>query len=197
MNRSTCLQPPIPTPQTAQQPLTMPTLSTNYLLPAILLNPAFILHLFNTFVSHLIPPPPTISHSPHPFMESLGPLPGAKSCFDVHADDNLCWRYTMVMVCLQVLAFGRVSDNRMRRKRAKAERLERERIAGEKTSTIGKTWAGPQVSSESASNHEFVNENGFLNAELKAEVEHREDIKDNGVESEESLTETSEEEMII
>jgi hypothetical protein len=108
----------------------MPTLSTTYLIPAILLNPAFILHLINTFVSHLVPPSPAVtSHSPHPFMESIGPLPGSTPYWDMHADDALCWRYTAVMVVVQVLAFGRVQDNRVaRRERRAAVKAERERM---------------------------------------------------------------------
>ncbi|KAF4632214.1 hypothetical protein G7Y89_g5917 [Cudoniella acicularis] len=110
----------------------MPSFSSTYLLPAIILNPAFILHLINTFVSHWVPPPPTVSHSPHPFMESLGPVPGSILYLDMHADEQLCWGYTVVMVIIQVLAFGRVSDNRVRRKSAKAAKIEREKIRREK-----------------------------------------------------------------
>lgn len=109
------------------QPLTlagseteMPSLSSTYLVPAILLNPAFILHLINTFISHVIPPVPTVSVSPHPFMESLGPVPASKPYMDMHADDQLCWSYTAIMVFIQLLVFGRVQDNRVRRKSARA-----------------------------------------------------------------------------
>jgi len=110
----------------------MPALSTTYLIPAILLNPAFILHLINTFASHLLPPsPPVASHSPHPFMESIGPVPGSTPYWDVHADDALCWRYTAIMVLVQVFAFGRVSDNRVARRERKAAAKERRRLESE------------------------------------------------------------------
>ena len=112
----------------------MPNLSTSYLLPAVLLNPAFILHLINTYVSHMWPPPLTISHSPHPIMESLGPLPGSDPFLDMHADDKLCWRYTIVMVIVQLFSFIRISDNRGRRRSAReAAKLERERVRKEKS----------------------------------------------------------------
>ena len=108
------------------------SLSSSYLIPAILLNPAFVLHLINTFVSHMVPPPHIVSTSPHPVFETLGPLPGSKPYLDMHADDQLCWGYTAVMVFVQVLAFGRVQDNRVQRKTAKAAKLERERVRKEK-----------------------------------------------------------------
>lgn len=108
------------------------SLSSSYLIPAILLNPAFILHLINTFVSHMVPPPHIVSNSPHPVFETLGPLPGSKPYLDMHADDQLCWGYTAVMVFVQVLVFGRVQDNRVQRKRAKAAKIEREKIRKEK-----------------------------------------------------------------
>lgn len=111
----------------------MTFLSTTYLLPGILLNPAFVLHLMNTFISHLLPPPPAISTSPHPVFESLGPLPGSQWAFDVHEDDALCWRYTAFMVILQMWVFGRVSGNRISMKDAKAVRMERERVRRERS----------------------------------------------------------------
>lgn len=103
--------------------------STTYLLPAILLNPAFILHLINTFVSHVVPPtPPVISQSPHPFVERIGPLPGSTPYWDMRTDDRLCWQYTAVMVVVQLVAFGRVQDNRVRRRTVRTEnREEKER----------------------------------------------------------------------
>ncbi|KAG9237775.1 hypothetical protein BJ875DRAFT_369284 [Amylocarpus encephaloides] len=103
----------------------MPSISSSYLIPAIVLNPAFILHLINTFVSHCVPPPPTASRSLHPTFEKLGPLPGSTPYLDMHADDQLCWGYTVVMVIVQVLAFGRVQDNRSAKKSAKAAKIER------------------------------------------------------------------------
>ncbi|KAG9243375.1 hypothetical protein BJ878DRAFT_120662 [Calycina marina] len=104
-------------------------LSSSYLIPAILLNPAFILHIINTFVSHMTPPANPVSYSPFPFFESLGPVPGSKPFFDVHNNDQLCWGYTAVMVFVQALVFGKVQDNRIQRKAARVARTEREKMS--------------------------------------------------------------------
>lgn len=115
----------------------MPSLSSTYLLPAILLNPAFILHLINTFVSHIIPPVPDIpSVSPHPTFETLGPVPGATPYMDMHADDQLCWRYTAIMVFVQLLAFGRIQDNRVQIKAKRAAKVEKEKAFKEKIAML-------------------------------------------------------------
>ncbi|KAM0138969.1 hypothetical protein ACHAO1_003301 [Botrytis cinerea] len=114
----------------------MTFLSTTYLIPGILLNPAFVLHLINTFISHLVPPPSRMSASPHPIFESLGPLPGSQWALDMHEDDALCWRYTAVMVVIQMWIFGRVSGNRISMKDAKAVRIERERARRERSAII-------------------------------------------------------------
>ncbi|KAH7354920.1 hypothetical protein BKA65DRAFT_231006 [Rhexocercosporidium sp. MPI-PUGE-AT-0058] len=183
----------------------MPTLSTTYLLPAILLNPAFVLHLFNTFISHMMPPPPSVSHSPHPFMESIGPVRNAPPYLDMHADEQLCWGYTAVMVLVQVLAFGRVSDNRVRRKSAKAAKLERERIRKEK---LEKTVEERKIAALKINGHvngtldgtcdvpaEQKLSNGVANGGPTKEDSSNERRKDSS-DSDETLTETSEEEMI-
>ena len=185
----------------------MPNLSTSYLVPAVLLNPAFILHLINTYVSHMWPPPLTISHSPHPFMESLGPLPGSDPFLDMHADDQLCWRYTIVMVIVQLFSFIRISDNRVRRRSAReAAKLERERIRKEKAeqkeqmkmhvpskvSGIGSYLDGSCELPEERYTIGTVHggENGVVKV---GEPDER--MMDSS--SEDSLTETSEEEMMI
>jgi hypothetical protein len=176
----------------------MPGISTTYLLPAIILNPAFILHLINTFFSHYMPPPPTISYSPHPFMESLGPLPGTTLALDMHANDQLCWGYTAIMVIAQVFAFGKVSDNRIARK---AARLERERLRKEKLEKMAETKApttnghiaGVDGASEVAG-LEF-NGNGHTNGKAMSGTVDKKDTHD--LSGEESMIETSEEEMMI
>lgn len=58
----------------------------------------------------------------------MGPLPGSQWALDVHEDDALCWRYTAVMVVIQMLIFGRVSGNRVTMKHASAVRVEREKL---------------------------------------------------------------------
>ncbi|CAD6441266.1 58c5affb-ca0c-4fcb-8d11-31365e5198a9 [Sclerotinia trifoliorum] len=168
----------------------MTFLSTTYLLPGILLNPAFILHLMNTFMSHLLPPPPTMSTSPHPIFESLGPLPGSQWAFDMHEDDALCWRYTAVMVIIQMWVFGRVSGNRISMKDARAVRIERERVRRERSALID----AESTSAKSTNGLDGICEveNGRMG---RAELVGR----DNEVieTSDDSTTETSEEEIIV
>lgn len=184
----------------------MSVFNTSYLVPAILLNPAFVLHLFNTFISHWMPPPYTPSVSPHPFMESLGPLPGTKIAVDVHANEQLCWSYTAVMVVIQCLAFGKVQDNRVRRRSAKAARLERERLRKEKKSEEERAQIVAKI--HMASSHmnreidldgtcgeeKYANGNGHVQ-EIEGDL--LEDVKITPLESEGSTTETSEEEMML
>ncbi|KAF7916252.1 uncharacterized protein EAE97_012130 [Botrytis byssoidea] len=167
----------------------MTFLSTTYLIPGILLNPAFVLHLINTFVSHLLPPPPTMSTSPHPIFESLGPLPGSQWALDMHEDDALCWRYTAVMVVIQMWIFGRVSGNRISMKDAKASRIERERARRERSamaeaeSTSAKLTNGLDGICEVENGMLEKADLGRHNGELEA--------------SDGNTTETSEEEIIV
>ena len=140
-------------------------------------------------------------------MESLGPLPGSKLFLDMHADDKLCWRYTIVMVIVQLLSFIRVSDNRGRRRSAReAAKLERERVRKEKSeqieqkkmhvvsqvSGIGSYLDGacdfPEGPYTNGSAH------GGENGVVKAGEPDERRIESS---SEESLIETSEEEMMI
>ncbi|KAG0652747.1 hypothetical protein D0Z07_0365 [Hyphodiscus hymeniophilus] len=196
-------------------------LSTTYLLPAILLNPPFIMHLINTFVSHIIPPSTAvISHSPHPFMESLGPAPGTTPYLDVHADNALCWRYTAVMVVVQVLAFGRVSENRVQRRARKAATLDRERSRREHVERVreavdrkssaramigGLDGAADSIDENDdyhprPSGHEIMNGKPKTNGKAQAKLDlSGKSIQKEGLdaESETSLTETSDEEMMI
>ena len=92
--------------------LCFPSLSTSYLLPAIFLNPSVFLHLLNTAISHLRHAPSAPSISPHPRLEGLGPLPGSTLYFDMHANDKLCWKYTTLMVIVQILVVWKVQENR-------------------------------------------------------------------------------------
>ncbi|TVY38379.1 hypothetical protein LOCC1_G006484 [Lachnellula occidentalis] len=180
----------------------MPSLSSTYLIPALIFNPAFILHLINTFVSHFVPSPPTVSHSPHPVMEHLGPVQGTTLYMDMHDDDQLCWKYTAVMVVVQLFAFGRVSEKRGQRKARKAAaRLEKERLKESSGKSekdlrqinfqeecIAKSWDGTCESPENGA-LKLASENGHANHKAadggnKSETE-----------SEASTTGTSEEGM--
>jgi Icc-related predicted phosphoesterase len=51
---------------------------------------------------------------------------------DMHADDQLCWRYTAIMVVVQLLAFGRIQDNRVQIKAKRAAKLDKEKKFKEK-----------------------------------------------------------------
>ncbi|KAF7903811.1 uncharacterized protein EAF01_006860 [Botrytis porri] len=168
----------------------MTFLSTTYLIPGILLNPAFVLHLINTFVSHLLPPPPTISISPHPIFESLGPLPGSQWALDMHENDALCWRYTAVMVVIQMWIFGRVSGNRISMKDAKAGRIERERARRERSAMIEAESTSAKLTNGLDGTCEV--ENGRLG---KADLLRRHNRVLEA--SDGSTTETSEEEIIV
>jgi hypothetical protein len=108
----------------------MPTsLTSTYLLPAVLLNPIVILHGLNTFLYHWIPSAHALSASKHQWLENLGPTRGnSLPYFDIHDNEHLCWGYTLLMVAVQVLAYGTVNDNRVRRKSARAAaKAEREK----------------------------------------------------------------------
>jgi hypothetical protein len=105
-----------------------PSLSTTYILPAVLLNPPVLLHLINTFISYLLRPTSSLSVSPHPRLESLGPVPGSKPYFDMHGNDQLCWHYTALMVVVQLLAIRSVQDNRRNRKGRLQRLVQREII---------------------------------------------------------------------
>lgn len=89
-------------------------LRTSYLLPAILLNPAFLVHCLNTYVSHILYNTTAFSPSisPYPTFENLGPIPNAPVLFDVHEQDGLLWVYTVFSVVMQIWVFGKVTRSR-------------------------------------------------------------------------------------
>jgi hypothetical protein len=180
----------------------MPGISTTYLLPAIVLNPALILHIINTIFSHFIPPPPTISFSPHATMERLGPLPGSPPYLDMHTNDQLCWSYTAIMVVAQVFAFGKVSDNRIARKamREKKERLRKEQLESlmldeRLVKANGYHGSGTDGAMElPIHEHDVAKSNGNINGQA---VNGSASIRKCQSDVDESMTETSEEEMMI
>jgi len=102
-----------------------PSLTTTYLLPAILLNPVLFLHSLNTILSRLLPPIVAATQvQPAPY-SNLGPS-GNLPHLDMHASDNLCWSYTVVMVCAQLVAFGSVSQSREERRERREKKREKE-----------------------------------------------------------------------
>ena len=96
---------------------------TSYLLPAIFLNPVLFLHSFNTILSRILPPLVVSATTQPPPFSDLGPS-ACHPHLDVHRSESFCWSYTIVMVCAQLMAFGRVSQCR-------EERRERRRIKEE------------------------------------------------------------------
>jgi hypothetical protein len=131
----------------------MTSLSSTYLIPAILLNPILILHGFNTFCSHFISTALPASTSNLQWLENLGPAAAPGPYFDVHSNDQLCWGYTALMVLVQILAYGKVNDTRVRKKSARAAaKAERERKAASE-SCISSTMNGHVPESD---NHEDI-----------------------------------------
>ena len=111
------------------------------------------------------------------------------------------------MVCVQIFAFGKVQDNRVRKKSAKAAKIEKEKLAfleEERRKQIPKLQRVEldgvcELHKEWDTNGSIANGNGHANGSTKSM---NGKIKKNGSEkgepdSEESLTETSEEEMFI
>ncbi|MCJ1400081.1 hypothetical protein MMC11_003284 [Xylographa trunciseda] len=102
-----------------------PALTTTYLIPAILLNPVLFLHSLNTILSRILPPiVVAVPIQPSPY-STLGPSANYPH-LDVHASDNLCWSYTAVMVCAQLVAFGSVSQAREEGRERRERKKERE-----------------------------------------------------------------------
>lgn len=88
-----------------------PSISTSYIVPAILLNPVLFLISINTILSRILPPiwvDAAVQPPPHTM---LGPSPEHPH-LDIHESDCLCWSYTILIVCAQLVAFGRVSGRR-------------------------------------------------------------------------------------
>ena len=138
----------------------------------------------------------------------------------MHADDALCWRYTAIMVVVQVLAFGRVQDNRVERRKRKAAKAEREksrrdqvecagepddRKSGANAMNGGLDGAGDSID-ESVDCHMGLNAHEVISGKAKSNgvahpiislSEKRNQTEGLETESEASLTETSDEEMMI
>lgn len=117
-----------------------PALSTSYLLPAVFLNPVLFLHGLNTILSRIIPPV-VVSGAVQPAPYStFGPSANYPH-LDLHASDNLCWSYTVVMICAQLMAFGRV--HRLREESKEKRRLNREHAEAGKTASLGTSIPRP------------------------------------------------------
>lgn len=111
-----------------------PALSTSYLLPAVFLNPVLFLHGLNTILSRIIPPVVVSGTAQPPPYSTFGPSANYPH-LDLHASDNLCWSYTVVMICAQLMAFGRV--HRLREESKEKRRLKKEHAEAGKTASSG------------------------------------------------------------
>lgn len=96
------------------------SISRNYVLPALILNPILFLHSLNTILSRILPPVVVQGALVQPLPYSSKGPSAEHPHMDVHASDRLCWSYTIFMVGMQLVAFGRVSMSRTQRR----ERLE-------------------------------------------------------------------------
>ncbi|MDI1493182.1 MAG: hypothetical protein OHK93_004970 [Ramalina farinacea] len=125
-----------------------PSLSTSYIIPAVLLNPILFLHSMNALLSRILPPMIVDSPNQPPPYYPLGPS-AQHPHLDIHASDGLCWSYTMVMVCAQLLAFGKVSMIREDRRKKASRRRERpplSRAHSEKEAVFANGNGLPKVS---------------------------------------------------
>jgi hypothetical protein len=119
----------------------MTSLSSTYLIPAVLLNPVVILHGFNTFCSHFVSTALPSATSNHQWLENLGPVSAARPYFDVHNNDQLCWGYALLMVAVQILGYFKVNDTRVRKKSARATaKAEQERKAVQKEQKVASVF---------------------------------------------------------
>lgn len=130
-------------------------------------------------------------------MEALGPKPGATLYYDMHSDEQLCWKYTAILVIVQVLAFGRVQDNRDAKKSAKAAKIEREKARKEK-----KEEERLQASKAKANGHAaIIHTDEVLDNTIEPNGNGIAKMDTSNIETESednsSVTETSEEEMIV
>lgn len=98
-----------------------PSLTSTYLVPAIFLNPVLFLHSVNTILSRMLPPVAAAGTVQPPPYSPLGPSANYPH-LDVHASDNFCWSYTIVMVLAQLFAFSNISSHREARQERKERR---------------------------------------------------------------------------
>ncbi|KAL9099367.1 MAG: hypothetical protein Q9163_005128 [Psora crenata] len=101
-----------------------PSLSTSYILPAIVLNPILFLHSLNALLARLLPPIMIDATVQPPPYYARGPS-AEHPHLDIHASDRLCWGYTVLMVCAQLVAFRRVSIRREEKEQRARRRKER------------------------------------------------------------------------
>ena len=101
------------------------SISTCYVLPAIFLNPVIFLHGVNTILSRILPPVAAASPIQPPAYSTFGPA-ALHQHVDVQSSENLCWTYTILMICVQLLAYNNVS---LRREEHRESRSKNEELA--------------------------------------------------------------------
>ena len=111
------------------------SLSRSYVIPALFLNPILFLHSVNAILSRILDPIfiHNVAVQPAPYTVK-GPS-AQHPHLDIHASDQLCWSYTLVMVGVQLIAFSGIQTRRERWKEAikckkEAERLKKSQDLG-------------------------------------------------------------------
>lgn len=110
-----------------------PSIARSYIVPAIFLNPVLFLISINTILSRLLPPITVDAARKPPPYTKLGSSP-EHPYLDIHTSEGLCWSYTILIVCAQLVAFGRVSG---RSEEGTARATERRDVYGRHSSRRG------------------------------------------------------------
>ena len=100
-----------------------PSLSTSYIIPAIILNPVLFLHGLNTIFSRTLPPIAVVGPIQRSPYTMYGPA-AVRQHVDVQSSENLCWGYTVIMIVEQLLAYGQVNQRRVERRESRGQRDE-------------------------------------------------------------------------
>ena len=124
-----------------------PTLSKNYLVPGLLLNPILFLWSVNTILSRLLPPIVVNAAVQPPPFYPLGPS-AEHPHLDIHSSERICWSYTAFIVCANLAAFGRVNGRRQEAKeraRLRKERARKTLIEMKLVNGVEKDVNGPSI----------------------------------------------------
>ena len=108
-----------------------PSISMSYIIPAIFLNPVIFIHGVNTILSRILPPVVAANPVRPPAYSTFGPA-AVHQHVDVQSSENLCWTYTIFMICAQLVAYNNVSQRReeTRESRKKTEELAQIELQG-------------------------------------------------------------------
>ena len=88
-----------------------PAITKSYIVPAVFLNPVLFLLSLNTILSRVLPPVIVDAAEQPPPYSTFGPS-AQHPHLNIHASEKLCWSYTFLIVCVQLAAFGKVSQCR-------------------------------------------------------------------------------------